>query len=88
MATYAARRTIDMARNAGAIVAIELLAAAQGIDLRRPLVTSPLLQRAHAVIRNAVPFYDRDRFFAPDIEHVRQLVMSGACESLAEIDWS
>ena len=41
MATYAARRLTPMAGNTAAIVAIELLAAAQGVDMRRPLATSP-----------------------------------------------
>ena len=46
MSAYAARRLTEMADNAAAIVAIELLAAAQGIDHRRPNSTSPPLQRA------------------------------------------
>src|SRR5437868_947608 len=46
MATFAARRLGQMADNTIGIVAIELLAAAQGIDFRAPLVTSPPLQRA------------------------------------------
>ncbi len=45
MATHGARRLHDMADNTAAIVGIELLAAAQGIELRRPVATSPLLQR-------------------------------------------
>ncbi|HMP80591.1 MAG TPA: histidine ammonia-lyase [Pirellulaceae bacterium] len=88
MATYAARRTIEMARNAGAVVAIELLAAAQGIDFRRPLLTSPPLQAALQRIRSEVPFYDKDRFFSPDIERIRQLVATGAWEDIAEVPWT
>ena len=41
MATFAARRLSPMAENTARIVAIELIAAAQGVDLRRPLATSP-----------------------------------------------
>ena len=48
MATYAARRLGDMADNAAAIVAIELLAACQGIEFRRPLETTPVLEEAFA----------------------------------------
>ena len=44
MATYAARRLLEMTENAAHIVAIELLAAAQGIELRRPLESSAPLE--------------------------------------------
>jgi histidine ammonia-lyase len=77
MATFAARRLADMAENTRTIVAIELLAAAQGVDLRAPLRTSPSLQDAHATIRARVPFYDHDRLLAPDIAAITDLVRSG-----------
>src|SRR5258705_10757120 len=51
MATFAARRLTPMAGNTAAIVAIELLAAAQGIDFRDPLKTSPKLAEALAMVR-------------------------------------
>src|SRR5258706_2549894 len=51
MATFAARRLGDMADNTAGIVAIELLAAAQGIDFRRPLRSSQPLEEAHAIVR-------------------------------------
>ncbi|MGQ0654376.1 MAG: histidine ammonia-lyase [Betaproteobacteria bacterium] len=78
MATYAARRLAELADNCVTIVAIELLAAAQGVDLRRPRRTSSALQAVLDKVRARVPFYDRDREFAPDIEAVRQLVRAGA----------
>ncbi|MGQ0655310.1 MAG: histidine ammonia-lyase [Betaproteobacteria bacterium] len=78
MATFAARRLADMASNSAGIVAIELLAAAQGIDFRAPLKTSPALQEAHALVRSKAAFYDHDRYFAPDISAVQLLVESGA----------
>jgi len=78
MATFAARRLGEMGGNTAGIVAIELLAAAQGIDFRAPLRTSPLLAQAHALVRERVPFYDHDRYFAPDIGAIRALVEAGA----------
>jgi len=78
MATFAARRLADMAENTAAIIGIELLAAAQGIDFRAPLKTSVPLQEAHALVRQRVAFYDHDRYFAPDITAIRELVESGA----------
>jgi len=83
MATYGARRLGEMARNSAGVVAIELLAAAQGIEFHRPLRTSPLLESAHAIVREAAPPYDRDRFFHPDIEAARSLVESGRFASFA-----
>jgi histidine ammonia-lyase len=78
MSTFAARRLSDMAANSAGIVAIELLAAAQGIDFRAPLRTSPRLQEVHALVRSRVGFYDHDRYFAPDITAIQQLVEIGA----------
>ena len=77
MATNAARRLAPMASNAAGIVTIELLAAAQGIDLRRPLATSKRLADAHALVRSVAAFWDRDRAFAPDLEAARALVENG-----------
>jgi len=78
MSTFAARRLADMAANTAGIVAIELLAAAQGIDFRAPLRTSARLQEVHALVRSKVAFYDHDRYFAPDITAIQLLVEAGA----------
>ena len=77
MATHAARRLGEIAWNSGQVVAIELLAAAQGIDLRRPLRTSPTLAEALAAVRGRAPFLERDRPFAPDIAAVFELIAAG-----------
>ena len=83
MATFAARRLLEMADNSAGIVAIELLAACQGVDFRAPLQTSTLLERARKRLRREVPFYDQDRYFAPDIEKVKRLVQGGVYNDLA-----
>jgi histidine ammonia-lyase len=77
MATHAARRLGPMTENAAAVVGIELLAAAQGIDFHRPARSSATLEQIHAGIRGEVPFYAADRYFAPDIEAAKKLVKSG-----------
>ena len=82
MATFAGRRLHPLVANVRYIVAIELLAAAQGIDLRAPLCTSARLARAHALLRARVPYYERDRLFAPDIEAAQALVDEGAFVTL------
>jgi histidine ammonia-lyase len=78
MATFAARRLGEMAQNSGTIVAIELLAASQGIDFHRPLKTSAALEEAHAMVRALAPHLDGDRFLATDIQAATPLVMEGA----------
>ncbi len=74
MATFAAHRLGAMNANTRRIVAIELLGACQGIDLRRPLRTSAALERAFELVRTVARRWDKDRFFAPDIEAVAQLI--------------
>lgn len=76
MAAHGARRLSDIAQNVGHIVAIELMAAAQGIDLRRPLKTSPKLTRAMEAVRARAAFLEDDRLLAPDIEALADLVLS------------
>ena len=77
MATFAARRLDQMAHNTSVIVGIELLAAAQGIEFHRPLRSSEHLEHVHAQLRARVAPYDADRFFAPDIEAARLMVVNG-----------
>jgi histidine ammonia-lyase len=77
MATFAARRLLLMAENTCGILAIELLAACQGIDFRLPLKTSSKLQKVHTTVREKVSFYERDRYFAPDIASMKELIHSG-----------
>jgi histidine ammonia-lyase len=77
MATHAARRLRAMVDNAAAVVGIELLAAAQGIDFHRPARSSLGLEQVHASIRGEVTFYAEDRYFAPDIVAAQSWVTSG-----------
>ena len=77
MSAQAARRLAEIAWNCGHIVAIELLAAAQGIDLRRPLETSPRLKEILSGVRARAKFLGRDRAMAPDISAVQALLASG-----------
>jgi histidine ammonia-lyase len=77
MATFAARRLDQMAHNTGVIIGIELLAAAQGIEFHRPLTSSEHLEHVHAQLRRQVAAFDADRFFAPDIEAAKKMVMEG-----------
>lgn len=86
MATFAARRLLEMVENTAGVLAIEILAACQGIDFRAPLRSSPLLEEAKALVRGVVLFYDQDRYFAPDIKKAQKLVQSGAFNHLVSGD--
>lgn len=72
MATYGARRLLDMARNTAVMVGIEAMAAAQGMEFDRTLKSSLLIELQFADIRTRVAFLERDRLLAPDIEAMRR----------------
>jgi histidine ammonia-lyase len=78
MACHGARRLIDMNRNLEQIVGIELLMAAQGIEFRAPLTTSPRLTAVMECIRAVVPTLGEDRYMSPDLIKAAELVRSGA----------
>jgi histidine ammonia-lyase len=85
MATHGARRLHDMADNTAAILGIELLAAAQGIDLRKPVTTSPRLQKVLSLLREDTAFWDQDRLMAPEIESAKRLVRNPALREIVEL---
>ncbi len=59
------------------VVAIELLCAAQAIDLLRPLTTSPALERVHASIRKVAPKLTGDRALSADVQHIADVLRRG-----------
>jgi len=83
MATFAARRLHTMLDNVDNIIAIELLAAAQGIDFHEPLKSSPALEQILAIIREVSPVYTEDRALATDVTRVAAMVNGGIF-----CDWS
>ncbi len=85
MAAHAARRLLPMAENLTQIIAIELLAAAQGCDFHAPLTSSPPLERVRALLRAEVAHLDDDRYLAADMANAAALVRSGAVVDAAAI---
>ena len=77
MATFAARRLHAMLDNTAHIVAIELLAAAQGIDFLRPLTSSAAIEALHQSLRADCASMPADHYLAPDIERAAALVQAG-----------
>ncbi|MBN3808683.1 histidine ammonia-lyase [Paraburkholderia sp. Ac-20347] len=91
MAPNAGRRLWEMADNVRGILAIEWLAACQGLDFRTGLKTTDALETARHILRQVVPVYGQDRYFAPDIElasaligerHLSALLPAGVLPSL------
>jgi histidine ammonia-lyase len=83
MATHGARRLLDMAENTATVVGIELLAAAQGLEFRRPLASSPALEQVFAIVREAAAPYASDHYFAPDIARATDSVREGRYRAFA-----
>ncbi len=77
MSTNAAKRLHLMADNTATILAIELLAACQGLEFHKPLTTSPKLAAVYALVRAYVDPYTSDRYLAPDIAIIKQKILAG-----------
>ena len=77
MAPIAARKAAQIARNAAGVIAVELMAAAQGIDFHAPLKTSPKLQAVHAAVRAHSPHFTADRYWADEMAALQAAVLAG-----------
>lgn len=84
MGMTSARRAATVAGNSETVIAIEALAAAQGLDLRAPLRPSPATAAARDEVRALAPVLEQDRSLGPDIEAVAGVVVSGALAAAAE----
>ncbi len=77
MAAHGARRLARMNANLSVILGVELLCAAQGVEFRAPLKTSPALLRLLQITRDTVPALGEDRYMADDIARAAALVSGG-----------
>ena len=77
MAPIAARKAGQIARNAAGVIAVELIAAAQGIDFQAPLKTSPKLQAVHTDVRELTSHFTGDRYWAGDMSAIQAAVLAG-----------
>ena len=78
MAPWAGFKLLRICENTVQVLAIELLAAAHAIDSMRPLRSTPLLEKLHALVRAHVPFNPKDHRLDRDIGLLAELVRSGA----------
>ena len=77
MAPIAARKAAQIARNTAGVVAVELMAGAEGIDYHAPLKTSPKLQAIHAAVRARSPHFTADRYWADEMSALQDAVLAG-----------
>ena len=84
MATHGALKARRIAHNAAAVIGIELLAGAQGVDFHAPLKSAVPLQAARDAIRAEVPFHAADRYLADDVAWAKAAVLAGALSGAIE----
>ncbi|HEY2583119.1 MAG TPA: histidine ammonia-lyase [Mucilaginibacter sp.] len=77
MGSISGRKLHQVIDNLEYIQAIELLYAAQAMDFRRPLKSTPVIEACHQLVRDHVPFITDDRVFADDIKQLHQIITSG-----------
>lgn len=85
MAAHGARRLSRMNANLSAILGVEAMCAAQGVEFRAPLTTSAPLARVLARLRQHVATLGEDRYLAPDLEAAAALVATDALSTSADI---
>jgi histidine ammonia-lyase len=77
MAPIAARKAAQIARNAAGVIAVELMAAAEGMDYHAPLKTSPKLREIHVAVRRLSPHFIADRYWADEMSALQLAVLAG-----------
>jgi histidine ammonia-lyase len=86
MAPIAALKAARIARNAAGIVAVELIAAAQGVDCHAPLKTSAKLQPIHSKVRSLSPHLTNDRYWADEMVALQDAVLAGVIGEASVLD--
>jgi len=77
MGTHAARKALEIVKNAEYVLAIELLCAMQALDLRKPLNPGPITRKLYNLVRATVAPWKEDRLMHPDIEKSVNIIRSG-----------
>uniref|UniRef100_A0AAY5LAL0 Histidine ammonia-lyase n=1 Tax=Esox lucius TaxID=8010 RepID=A0AAY5LAL0_ESOLU len=75
MGGWAARKALRVVEHVEQVLAIELIAACQGIEFLRPLRTTTPLEKVYDLVRSVVKPWIKDRFMSPDIEAVHRLLL-------------
>ncbi|MGH7504557.1 MAG: histidine ammonia-lyase [Longimicrobiales bacterium] len=83
MGVAAALKAQESVRLLEAVLALELMTAAEGLEFLRPLEPGAGVAAAHALVRQKVPPIIQDRVLAPDINNLERLVRDGVFAGLA-----
>lgn len=86
MAAHGARRIKRMNANLAAILGVEAICAAQGIEARTPLSTSAALEAAVRTLRSEIPALVEDRYLAQDINAATQMVFKDTLAQAAGLE--
>ena len=84
MGAWGARKALSVVANVERVLAIELQAACQALDILRPLRSTEPLEKLYETVRSVVPYYESDHVFSQDIEKVAELIRSRACLKVLE----
>uniref|UniRef100_A0A8C8CL96 Histidine ammonia-lyase n=1 Tax=Oncorhynchus tshawytscha TaxID=74940 RepID=A0A8C8CL96_ONCTS len=84
MGGWAARKALRVVEHVEQVLAIELLAACQGIEFLRPLRTTTPLEKVYDLVRSVVKPWIKDRFMSPDIEAVHRLLLDQKVWNVAQ----
>ena len=84
MGVTAAHKAASIVANTRRVLAIELVVAAEALEHRRPLRSSPALEAVHSLLRRHVAARETDRVVSPDIETAAALIASGQILGAAE----
>lgn len=84
MAPIAGLKARRIATNAAGVIAVELIAAAQGVDYHAPLQTSAPLQSIHGAVRVISPHLETDRYWADQMAALQAAVLAG---EIGNADW-
>lgn len=92
MGTIAARKFGAIVKNTEHILAMEMLSSTQALDMLKPLEPAAAVKAIHQKIRQVVPFAEKDRVFADDVEEIQKLINEGSLfktivETVGELEW-
>lgn len=85
MGTIAARKFVQILRNAENVVAMEMLSATQALDLLKPHQPAATVKAAHEKIREKVPFATKDRVFSKDVQMIREMISEDVLAKVIEL---
>jgi len=78
MGGFAARKAVEVVDHVETVIAIEILASCQALDLHRPLRSTAPLEAVYDLVRSKAKPWDKDRMMSPNIDAVKEMVKSGA----------